>query len=59
MVGGCRLMADNFGTTPCVPAEDSQLTEVPEQQKLFQVVETLSALEDFMRRTAPGRRAPC
>jgi hypothetical protein len=59
MVGGCRLVAGNSSTTPCVPAEASQSTEVPEQQKLFQVVKTLSALEDFVRRTAPGRMAPC
>jgi hypothetical protein len=59
MVGGCRLVADNSGTMPCVPAEDSQSMEVPEQQKLFQIVETLPVLEDFVRRIAPGRRAPC
>jgi hypothetical protein len=30
-VGGSRIAADNSDTTPCVPAEDSQLAEVPEQ----------------------------
>jgi hypothetical protein len=58
-VGGCRIVADNSGTTPCVPAEDSQSAEVPEQQKLFQVVKNLPALEDFVQRTAPGRSEPC
>jgi hypothetical protein len=31
MVGGCRLVVDNSSTMPCVPAEDSQSVEVPEQ----------------------------
>jgi hypothetical protein len=30
-VGERRIMVDNFDTMPCVPAEDSQLAEVPEQ----------------------------
>jgi hypothetical protein len=30
-VGGHWIVADNSDTTPCVPAEDSQLAEVPEQ----------------------------
>jgi hypothetical protein len=59
MVRGCQLVADNSGTTPCVPVEDSQSAEVPEQQKLFQVVKNLPALEDFVRRTALGHREPC
>jgi hypothetical protein len=59
VVGGCRLVADNSGTMPCVPAEDFQSAEVPEQLKFFQEVKTLPALEDFVLRTAPGHRAPC
>jgi hypothetical protein len=59
MVRGCWPMADNSGTMLCVPAENSQSTEVPEQQKLFQVVKTLPALEDFVRRTTLRHRAPC
>jgi hypothetical protein len=54
-VGGCRIVVDNSGTTLCVPAEDSQ-SAVTEQQKLFQVVEYLPALEDFAQKIAPGRR---
>jgi hypothetical protein len=56
--GGCRIVVDNSGTMLCVPAEDSQYA-VTEQHKLFQVVKNLPALEDFVQRTAPGRRAPC
>jgi hypothetical protein len=56
--GGCRIVVDNSGTTLCVPTEDSQYA-VTEQQKLFQVVENLPALKDFVQRTTPGRRAPC
>jgi hypothetical protein len=59
MVGGCRIVADNCDTTPCFPAEDSQLAEVPEQQKVFYVVKSLPVVEDFVRRTAPGCREPC
>jgi hypothetical protein len=56
--GGCQIVVDNYGTTLCVPAEDSQYV-VTEQQKLFQVVKNLPALEDFVQRTAPGCRASC
>jgi hypothetical protein len=58
-VGGRRIVVDNYDTTSCVPAEDSQLAEVPEQQKVFQVVKSLPTLEDFVRRIAPGCREPC
>jgi hypothetical protein len=54
VVGGCRLVADDSGTMPCVPAEDFQSAEVPKQQKFFQEVKTLSALEDFVLRIALG-----
>jgi hypothetical protein len=26
-VGGCQIVADNSGTMPCVPAEDSQVSQ--------------------------------
>jgi hypothetical protein len=35
LVGGCRVVVDSSGTTPCVPAQDFQLAVV-EQQNLFQ-----------------------
>jgi hypothetical protein len=47
MVEGCRLVADNSGTTPCVPTEDFQSADVSEQQKLFQVVEKLTGSGGF------------
>jgi hypothetical protein len=53
-VRGHRIVVDNSDTTPCVAAEDFQ-----EQQKVFQVVESLPALEDFVWRIAPGCREPC
>jgi hypothetical protein len=59
VVGGCRLVADNSDTMPCVPIEDFKSAEVPKQRKFCQEVETLPALEDFALRTAPGCRAPC
>jgi hypothetical protein len=58
VVRGCRLMADNSGTT-LVSLQRIFSAEVPEQQKFFQVVKTLPVLEDFVLRTALGRSAPC
>jgi hypothetical protein len=54
MVGGCRLVVDNSGTTPCVPAKDFQSAEVSEQQKFFSSSRNLTGSGGFCAETSSG-----
>jgi hypothetical protein len=51
--GGCRIVVDNFGTTLCVPGEDSQYAII-EQQKFIPSSQKLTGCGGFCAENCSG-----